>query len=80
MNNKYKIEYYNILNSIRIDYLKSKMPFNILNQNDIKLTYKDIYLKYIKDKQYFIKASANPPFYKNNKEKKGGSDKILVFC
>ena len=56
MNSQTKLEYYDILNSVRMMYLKSKIPFSIVNSYDIKLTYKDIKLKYINDKNYFIKV------------------------
>ncbi len=36
-------------------YLKSKEPFNII-PSDIILTYKTIELKYLKDKNYFVKV------------------------
>ena len=52
-NNK-KIEIYDILNGIKMNYLKAKDPFTALS--DVKLTYKTIELKYIKDKNYFIKV------------------------
>jgi len=52
-NNK-KIEIYDILNGIKMNYLKAKDPFTSLS--DVKLTYKTIELKYIKDKNYFIKV------------------------
>jgi hypothetical protein len=55
INNIKKLELYNILNSIKMAYLKSKEPFNIL-QSDIKLTYKIVELKYLKDKNYFVKV------------------------
>ena len=56
MDDRTKLEYYNILNSIRMMYLKSNIPFNIVNSDQIKLTYKDIKLKYIDNKNYFIKV------------------------
>jgi hypothetical protein len=55
-NNK-KLEYYGLLNGIRMDYLKTKEPFdiNILrNESNVKLTYNDIQLRYLKDKNYFV--------------------------
>ena len=55
INNIKKLELYNILNSIKMAYLKSREPFNIL-PSDIKLTYKIIELKYLKDKNYFVKV------------------------
>ena len=55
INNIKKLELYNILNSIKMAYLKSKEPFNILT-SDIKLTYKIVELKYLKDKNYFVKV------------------------
>ena len=55
INNIKKLELYNILNSIKMAYLKSKEPFNII-PSDIKLTYKIIELKYLKDKNYFVKV------------------------
>ena len=56
MNNQLKIIYYDILNGIRMQYLKSNIPFNIVNDNEIKLTYGEIKLKYLDDKNYFIKV------------------------
>jgi hypothetical protein len=64
MNSQTKLEYYNILNSVRMVYLKSKVPFSIVNSSDIKLTYKNIKLKYINDKNYFVKVDKS----KNYKE------------
>jgi hypothetical protein len=61
MNNKIKLNYYDILNSIRMQYLKSKIPFNIINDNSIKLTYNEIKLKYINNKNYFIKIDQKQP-------------------
>lgn len=55
MNADTKLEYYNILNSINMEYLNTKYPFNIIDQCDIKLTYKEIKLKYITGKNYFVK-------------------------
>jgi hypothetical protein len=54
INNNKKLEFYDILNSIKMEYLKTKEPFDIIQQN-IKLTHKTISLKYINDKNYFIK-------------------------
>ena len=48
-----KIEYYDFLNRIKRDYLKIENPFNII-ESDVKLTYKDIELQYIKNKNYFV--------------------------
>ena len=56
MNPQTKLEYYDILNSVRMEYLKSNIPFSIVNRSDIKLTYNDIKLKYINDKNYFVKV------------------------
>ena len=79
MNNQIKLNYYDILNSIRMQYLKSKIPFNIINDNSIKLTYNEIKLKYIDNKNYFIKIDQKSPvtsnvsnvFLKKNEDKNG---------
>ena len=63
MNNETKIKYYDILNSIKMEYLKSDMPYNIINDRNIILTYDEINLKYISDKNYFAPIDKNP----NNK-------------
>ena len=76
MNNKIKLEYYNILNSIHTEYLINNIPFNILNHNDIKLTYNNINIKYIKDKNYFVNSDSKPIF---NKKKGGYIEPIMVF-
>ena len=67
-NNNKKIEYYDVLNSIRMEYLKSKEPFNIIESN-VKLTYNDIQLRYLNDKNYFIvvKKSSYKDRYDNKK-------------
>jgi hypothetical protein len=75
MNDQTKMEYYDILNSIRMTYLKNKTPFNIISQDDIKLTYKEIQLKYIKGKNYFVQFDPN---YKP-KKRGGAPQPILVF-
>jgi|SaaInlV_165m_DNA_1040744.scaffolds.fasta_scaffold86002_1 hypothetical protein len=51
--NHKKIEYYDFLNRIKRNYLKIENPFNII-ESDVKLTYKDIDLQYIKNKNYFV--------------------------
>ena len=68
MNLQLKLEYYNILNSVRMVYLQTNIPFSIVNKHDIKLTYKDIKLKYIKDKNYFVKLDKSKGYkQKDNK-------------
>jgi hypothetical protein len=75
MNDQAKMEYYDILNSIRMTYLKNKTPFNIIGQDEIKLTYKEIHLKYIKGKNYFVQFDPN-----HKPKKRGGAPQpILVF-
>ncbi len=59
MNDK-KLEFYNLLNGIKLEYLKIKDPFNILD-SDIKITYKDIKLHYLKDKNYFVVVERDGP-------------------
>ena len=53
MNNKNKLKIYNSLNEINYSIYKKNIPFDI-NQNNIKLTYNEIYLQYIKSKNYFV--------------------------
>jgi hypothetical protein len=65
MNDQTKIEYYDILNGIRMVYLKSHVPFNIINDSKIKLTYNEIKLKYIDNKNYFV--TVNKDTYRSNK-------------
>ena len=77
MNNQIKLNYYDILNSIRMQYLKSKIPFNIINDNSIKLTYNEIKLKYIDNKNYFIKIDQKPPVISNVFLKKH-EDKVFL--
>ena len=60
IDNQTKLEYYNIMNSIKMEYLKSNIPFNIVNSKDVKLSYKEIQLKYVDDKNYFVKVSKKP--------------------
>lgn len=60
IDNQTKLEYYDIMNSIKMEYLKSNIPFNIVNNKDIKLSYKEIQLKYVDDKNYFVKVSKKP--------------------
>jgi hypothetical protein len=56
-------------------YLKNKIPFNIVNQNDVKLTYKEIQLKYLKGKNYFVQFDSN-----FKQKKRGGAPQpILVY-
>ena len=52
MNNN-KINIYNSLNQINYSIYKKSIPFDL--HNIINLTYNDIELRYIKDKNYFIK-------------------------
>ena len=55
INNTKKLILYNILNGIKMEYLKTKEPFSIMESN-IKITHKTIELKYLKDKNYFVKV------------------------
>ena len=50
-----KLKYYDKMNSIKLPKYKIDIPFNIINDDNIKLTYKNIKLKYIDGKNYFIK-------------------------
>jgi hypothetical protein len=73
MNNQIKIEHYNILNGIKMDYLKTHEPFNFIKdistqQSNIKLTYNDIFLTYLKNKKYFV-AVDKQQFNRGNKQK-----------
>jgi hypothetical protein len=67
-------KYYDILNSIKPKYYQDKDPYTVLTDNNISLTYKDIYLNYIKD-QRFLVDSEKP------KKIKGGFNKAhtMVF-
>jgi len=56
INNKTKLNHYNILNSIRTEYLKIKEPFSI--PSNINITYKEIKLKYLTGKNYFVEFSS----------------------
>ena len=56
MNNNTKLKYYDILNSVKMEYLKERTPFNILKDSDIKITYKDIKLEFVDGKNYFVKV------------------------
>ena len=71
-NNKQKLEYYYLLNGIRLKYLKYDEPFNILS-TPVKLTYNDIKLKYLTNKKYFIivdkSAVNNKQSFKNKTDK-----------
>ena len=49
MDDKNKIKYINLLNNIKINYKNN----NIINTDEINLTYKQIKLKYIDNKNYF---------------------------
>ncbi len=63
-------EYYEILNSIKPMYLREKEPFNII-QSDVIPTYNEIFLKYIKNQNFFIS---------DTKKKKGGFDShVTIF-
>ena len=56
INNKTKLNHYNILNSIRTEYLKIKEPFSI--PSNINITYREIKLKYLTGKNYFVEFSS----------------------
>lgn len=53
MDDDIKIKYYDILNSVKMEYLKADIPYNIVNDRNIILTYNEINLKYIANKNYF---------------------------
>jgi hypothetical protein len=69
-----KLEYYEILNTIRMDYLKSKEPFD-MNLNNVKLTYNDIQIKYLNNKNYFIAK----PSFKDGKQYKKNSRGSTIY-
>jgi len=69
MNRAFK--YYEILNTIKPNYLQDNEPYTVLNDKNISLTYRDIYLKYIKGHHFLVNIE---------KKIKGGSDMpILIF-
>ena len=70
MNNDTRIKYYDILNSIKMEYLRSDTPYNIINDHNIILTYDEINLKYIADKNYFMIINKNTDKNTNNKSRK----------
>ena len=57
------LELYDALNAIHQKHLMSDVPFNIL-QSDVKFTYKEIDLRYIKNKNYFVRVK-KPTFDKS---------------
>jgi hypothetical protein len=67
------LNYYKILNGIKMDYLKLKLPYNIIYDDDIKLTYKQGEMNYIKDKNYFIIANKTKKRDFNNNQDRGRS-------
>jgi hypothetical protein len=67
------LEYYKILNGIKIDYLKLKLPYNIISDDDIKLTYKQVEMDYIKDKNYFVIADKSKGNKFNKTQDRGRS-------
>ena len=70
-----KLHYYDILNSIKMDYMKIKEPFDFGN-NNIILTHKIIKLKYLTDKNYFVKVdkkNKNDNHNQNNNHKRSES-------
>jgi hypothetical protein len=60
MDDQIKLKYYDILNSIKTQHLKSNILFNIINNTDIKLNHNEIKLKYINNKNYFKKVDTKP--------------------
>jgi hypothetical protein len=62
MDDKNKIKYINLLNNIKINYKNN----NMINIDEINLTYKQIKLKYIDNKNYFAEDVPTS-------NKKGGS-------
>ena len=82
MNNETKIKYYDILNSIKMEYLKSDMPYNIINDRNIILTYDEINLKYIANKNYFVtinKTTKYNPIYDKTNDKSRNPPGTRVF-
>ena len=55
LNDDYKLQMYDKLNSIKVAYFNIKHPFNIISDG-IKFTHNKIKLNFIKDKNYFVKA------------------------
>ena len=56
LSNSKKLELYNILNGIRSSKYVMNVPYSFINPS-IKLTYKEIKLKYITNKNYFVKVT-----------------------
>jgi hypothetical protein len=59
MDSHLKLKYYDILNSIKMIHLKSNILYNIINNDDIKINYNEIKLKYINNKNMFKKIEPN---------------------
>ena len=78
IDNQTKLQYYDILNSVKMEHLKSNIPFNIVNSNDIKLTYKEVQLKYINGKNYFITVPKLNKGFNNKSHKNTTAKKISV--
>jgi hypothetical protein len=65
-----KLKYYNILNGVKLQHRQPNTPFDV-TISDVKLTYKDINLHYIKDKNYFVEAPPRPKFDKFKPKDRG---------
>ena len=69
LSNSKKLELYNILNGIRSSKYVMNVPYSFINPS-IKLTYKEIKLKYITNKNYFVKVTkSNNQHSPNNQNK-----------
>ena len=74
LSNKTKLAYYNILNGIKLPAHHTQEPFDV-TISDVKLTYKDINLHYIKGKNYFVEAPPKPKFDRGRDRDKKPWDK-----
>jgi len=71
MNSEIKLEYYDILNNIKMEHFKTKEPFNISNK--VKITYDEVKLNYIPNKNYYKLESDN------NKKYGKGISNVFIF-
>ena len=65
MNNILKYKILDKLNSINFIIYKRKSPFDALS-NNVQLTYNEIQLQYIKNKNYFVEVDKSKPKWNQN--------------
>ena len=70
------IDNYNHLNNVKLYNQRIKFPYNMLGAN-VKITYKETYLKYDTEKNILIEEGKAVKI--NNQTKGGTSPNVLVF-